>query len=58
MDKVRSSFEVGCPVCKVVVGIVQEIEDIDKRAGYFRNECKPSPMPVKCVHCAGTLTRF
>jgi len=49
--------QVICEKCVTIVGTVYEIED-PARPGFYRNECKPSPLPPKCLSCHGPLTRI
>lgn len=51
----RAPDQVWCASCKTVVGTIYEVEE---RQGFYRNECKPNPMPKYCEVCETVLTRL
>lgn len=54
----QEGFQVVCEACSLLIGSVREVEiDSEKRPGFFKNVCTPSPMPTKCPQCKGFLTR-
>lgn len=43
-------YRIICAICMAEAGKLTEVEDTT-RLGFFRNECKPDPLPPVCPNC-------